>query len=494
MSGYAYRAALCICMMVAMLSACSPTPPAPEGDVAAFERQLDALVPALLQRYAVPGASVAVVHGGEVVWAQGYGLADKTQGRTVTPDTIFQVASISKPVTVWGVMRLVETGKLELDAPVERYLTRWHLPPSEYDVNGVTIRRLLSHSAGLSLHGYPGHDPAQPLPSIEASLSGDNGGPVALTMPPGAQFSYSGGGYTLLQLTIEEVTGETFAAYMQRTVLGPLGMEHSAFEWTPATAAAAATGYGVDGQPQPAYIWTEKAAAGLYTTAPDLARWVAAAMPGPGSAPAGRGVLQPATLETMFAPAIAVTGAEATVGEDAYGLGYALEAKERGLMVSHGGSNQGWLTYFAALPGSGEGLVVLTNSDRSAPLTADVLTAWADWLRAGTTKTGRALSAVRTGGLVLLGLIGVAVLINLARIIRRARAPQVRPVGLREMLVGLGAPGILLAVWLYRLRAFADAFMPDIAAWLTIGLIVWLVLIVAGAALTHLPPRSATAG
>ena len=264
--------------------------------------KLDLLIPQLMEQYSAPGAAVSLVRDGELVWSEGYGLADRERGVPVTTDTVFQVASISKAVTSWGVMRLVESGQLELDAPVEQYLTRWHLPRSNYDASGVTIRRLLSHSAGLSVHGYPGLRPDVPLPSLEESLSGNNGGAgaVRITMEPGAQFSYSGGGYTLLQLIVEEVTGETFSAYMQREVLDPLGMVHSSFEWRADLHPATAIAYSETGASLPNYLFTEQAAAGLYTTAPDLARFVAAEMPGPNGEPAGRGVLSPDTLRILI--------------------------------------------------------------------------------------------------------------------------------------------------------------------------------------------------
>lgn len=338
----------------------------PTGDQAvdqskAVVAKLDELVPQLLEENDVPGAAVALVWDGEVAWSAGYGLADRERGVPVTADTVFQVASISKSVTAWGVMRLVESGKLELDAPVEQYLTRWHLPPSRYDTGGVTIRRLLSHTAGLSLHGYPGILPDRELPTLEESLSGNNGGAgdVRLTMEPGAQFSYSGGGYTLLQLVIEEVTGESFSEFMQEQVLQPLGMLHSSFEWRTDLRPATAVAYSKTGAPLPNYLFTEKAAAGLYTTAPDLARFVAAAMPGPRGEPAGRGVLTADTLALMFTPVLQGQG------EAEYGLGHSISTQPDGSKeVSHGGANMGWRALFVALPEQGQGIVILTNSDK----------------------------------------------------------------------------------------------------------------------------------
>jgi CubicO group peptidase (beta-lactamase class C family) len=329
----------------------------------------DQLIPQLMEQYKVPGVAVSLVQG-EAVWSKGYGLADKEQGVPVAADTVFQAASISKAVTSWGVMRLVEKGQLELDAPVEQYLTRWHLPPSNYDASGVTIRRLLSHNAGLSVGGYPGLSPDLALPSLEESLSGNNGGAgrVQIVVEPGTQYNYSGGGYTLLQLIIEEVTGETFSAYMQREVLDPLGMVHSSFEWREDLRPATAIGYTASGLPYPNFLFTEKAAAGLYTTAADLARFVAAEMPGPNGELAGRGVLLPETLDLMSTPIFPLqTGA-------AQGLGQSiLTIPDGSKVLQHWGDNSGWKGYIAANPKWGVGFVILTNSDNGMNLSNDTM-------------------------------------------------------------------------------------------------------------------------
>ncbi|MBM3121777.1 MAG: beta-lactamase family protein [Chloroflexi bacterium] len=354
----------------------------PAADERGVADRLDQLVPSLLEEHNVPGAAVSLVLDGKVAWSAGYGLADRALGVPVTADTVFQVASVSKAVTAWGVMRLVERGLLNLDAPVERYLTRWHLPASDYDASGVTIRRLLSHTAGLSVGGFPGYPPDQTLPSLEESLSGNNrgAGVVRIAMEPGAQWSYSGGGYILLQLIVEEVTGETFSRYMQREVLEPLGMTHSSFEWRADLRPATAIAYSSAGSPLPNYLFTEQAAAGLYTTAPDLALLVAAAMPGTGGEPAGRGVLSPDTLTLMLTPAVQLSDQ----GE-AWGLGYILLALTDGsVRIGHGGSNAGWQAFSAAVPDWGEGLVVLTNSENGTSVIEDVLSAVVDQLGHGT--------------------------------------------------------------------------------------------------------------
>ncbi|MEQ1491323.1 MAG: serine hydrolase, partial [Terricaulis sp.] len=157
-------------------------------------------------------------------------------GEPVDRDTLFQVASLSKWVTAWGVMTLVDEGRIDLDAPISTYLTRWHLPDGAFDETQVTARRLLSHTAGLTDGlGYGGFTPGQTVQGLEDSLthasdaSPDADGRVRVGAEPGENFLYSGGGYALLQLVIEEVSGEPFNDYMQRAVLSPLGMTRSTF-------------------------------------------------------------------------------------------------------------------------------------------------------------------------------------------------------------------------------------------------------------------------
>ena len=139
----------------------------------------------------------------------------------MTTQTGFNIDSISKTIAAWGVMKLVEEGKIDLDAPAENYITRWKLPESDFDSKKVTVRRLLSHTAGLSLHGYPGWTANDRLSTIEESLDGRNNGPgrVEMIIKPGTKWKYSGGGYTILQLIVEEVTGQKFEDYMQTQVL-----------------------------------------------------------------------------------------------------------------------------------------------------------------------------------------------------------------------------------------------------------------------------------
>jgi CubicO group peptidase (beta-lactamase class C family) len=253
-----------------------------------------------------PGLAVALVHHGQLAWAKGYGLADRPTRKPVTDATRFQAASLSKPVTAWGVLRLVEQGRIGLNEPVIGHLRRWHPPPSPFDTGGITVRRLLSHTAGLSVHGYTGQTPEEPPPPIAASLSGDAGAsfPVELLEAPGQRWLYSGGGYSVLQLLVEELTGRPFAAFMRTQVLGPLGMTASSFRWRRTTATARP--HDRRGACSPDFTFAEQAAAGLVTTAPDLARFVAAALPGPRGEPPGHSSL--ATLRATGLTPFAVWG------------------------------------------------------------------------------------------------------------------------------------------------------------------------------------------
>jgi CubicO group peptidase (beta-lactamase class C family) len=363
--------------MALYLFGCTGVPVPPSSDVAAFTTSLENQVPAWMEQYRVPGLSIALVYGGEVIWAKGFGLADVDSATPVTSDTIFQVASVSKPVSAWGVMRLVEQNRLALDMPVDPLLTRWHFPPSSYEAKGVTVERLLSHTAGLSLPGYIGFAPDQKLPSLEQSLSGDtNGmGSLQIVREPGSAYNYSGGGYTVLQLLIEEISGQSFSDFMQTEILQPLDMTTSSY--TSAPDFPVTTAYGKSGDILPNYVFTELAAAGLYSTAPDMGRFVAANMSGPNGEPAGRGILSPEALAEMFSPMPNTDGHQ--------GLGFALGILPDGTpFVHHNGSNRGWKSYIAAIPERGQGLVTLTNSDLGDDLNQRVNCAWLGWVTGST--------------------------------------------------------------------------------------------------------------
>lgn len=302
-----------------------------------------------------------------------------SKGRPVDPDTPFQVASLSKWITAWGVMTLVQSGRLDLDAPVESYLERWRLPPSDFDNEAVTIRRLLSHTAGLTDGlGYLGFPPGRPIQTLEASLTRASDaapgapGAVRVGAEPGSGWRYSGGGYTLLQLVVEEVTGEPFADYMRRAVLSPLGMRRSTYESRQAENVA--TFYDVDGSTAPHFRYTATGAASLYTSAADLTRFIQAHLPGPRGEPPGRGVLSPRTLELMRRPHAA------QFGVDHWGLGVILYVpNNRGsFIIGHDGGNAPAINTAARFdPNTGDGIIVLETGNPS--LATRLAGEWTFW-------------------------------------------------------------------------------------------------------------------
>ena len=356
-----------------------------------------------------PGLAVALVHHGRLVWAASYGVADRTTGQPVTATTRFQAASLSKPVTAWGVLRLVESGRIGLDEPIVGHLRRWRPPASPFDADGLTVRRLLSHTAGLSVHGYVGQRADRPLPSIVASLSGETGDgfPVELLEAPGQRWLYSGGGYSLAQLLVEQLTGRPFADYMQTEVLEPLGMTASSFRWS--RTAATARPHDADGRPLPDFSFAEQAAAGLVTTAPDLARFLAAGLAGPRGEPPGRGVLSPAGVQ------VALTAAPATDGR--WGLGYGLGLTPGGdLLAYHEGANRGWRAGLALLPDRRAGIAALANGDAgSAPIDAVVQ----QWLALA--SLNRVHTRLRNA---LLAFLAVAAAAALGLAVRRRTPPE----------------------------------------------------------------------
>lgn len=262
-------------------------------------------------------------------------------GKQVSGDTLFQMASVSKWVTAWGVMTLVEAGKVDLDAPVSRYVKRWKLPRGDYPNEQVTVRRLLSHTAGLTDDlGYCGFPPGEKLQLIEESLTeADDAcplrtGAVRVGEEPGS-WRYSGGGYTLLQLLIEEVSGEPFADYMERAVMKPLGMARSTFRTGAAGAADIAEFFDHDGKPAPHNRYTAAAAASLYSSAKDMARFVQAHGEGAAGEVPGRGVVSPGLLASMRVPEAEL------LGFPHWGLGLQLFARSNrgGFIYGHNGGN-----------------------------------------------------------------------------------------------------------------------------------------------------------
>lgn len=230
----------------------------------------------------VPAVSMAAIRNGRVDWAEAYGVTS-LGGAKATTRTIFEAASMSKPVTAVGVMKLVEEGRIDLDVDANHYLKRWKIPDNAFTAEKkVTVRELLDHTSGIGTHNGVIYDPSQPIPTMLQVADGEKPArtpPVRVEAVPGTKFAYANGGYLVLALLIEDVTGETFAHYMKRAVLDPMGMKDSTFDTPlpPGWGARAATGYWEDGKsaiPPAKFVEPNLAAGGLWTTPTDLAKFL----------------------------------------------------------------------------------------------------------------------------------------------------------------------------------------------------------------------------
>lgn len=315
----------------------------------------------------VPGLSVAVFEGGRIIWAQGYGLSDRAAGTPVDTTTLFQAASISKPVASAAMFRLVEQGTLALDEDVNRQLQAWTVPEDTFtQQEKVTPRRIVSHTAGLTTSGFAGYAPGEALPTLQQILDGAppaNSPPVRVDTVPGVTESYSGGGFVLLQLLMEEASGQPFSSLADQLVLQPAGMARSTFAQPLPVSLAdlAAAGYDRDGVQVEGrhHVYPELAAAGLWTTPSDLARFMLAV----GRSYRGEpdGLLKQASARTMLTQ---VPGAS--------GQGFGLSGEGEAFRYRHSGGNAGFRCYAVAFAGTGRGAVLMTNSDEGSRLLREV--------------------------------------------------------------------------------------------------------------------------
>lgn len=314
----------------------------------------------------VNGVSVAVIQNYAIEWSKGYGFADVESKRPVTSETLFLAGSISKPVSAAGALSLVQQGKIKLDDDVNNYLKSWKVPENEFTKEQkVTLRRLLSHTAGLTVHGFPGYRETSAVPTVQQILDGvkpANTGAVRVDLVPGSAFRYSGGGYTVAQLMMSEVAGQPFPEFMRRAVLKKAGMLQSTFDnpLPQRLTGVAASGYKSNGDAVPGlyHTYPEMAAAGLWTTASDLARFVIEIQ----KSREGRSnqILSQATVEQML-----------TAEKENYGLGFTIRDRNGVKGFGHGGTDVGFQAVLNATI-DGRGLVVMTNSENGARLAGEI--------------------------------------------------------------------------------------------------------------------------
>lgn len=337
-----------------------------------------------MAHHEVPAVSVAVMEGGRVTWARAWGVADRELGTPATPRTLFQAASISKPVAALVALSLVEDGALTLDGPVNDVLTSWKVPDNPFTADSVvTLRGLLTHSAGLTVWGFPGYRKDEPFAPGQAVATNvqvldglGNTDPVRVYKVPGTSWQYSGGGYTVLEQMVEDATGLPFDEAARLRVLEPAGMTSSTYAQPlpDSLRPHAARGHRGNGEEVEGewHSYPEQAAAGLWTTPTDLLT-LSAHLLAVREGSLAEGVVSEETLRAMLTPHHA--GDE---GFRNWGLGFGLQGTGDAFRFGHGGSNEGFRAQWTVLPQRGQGVVVMTNGDRGGLLATEIIRAVAD--------------------------------------------------------------------------------------------------------------------
>jgi CubicO group peptidase (beta-lactamase class C family) len=327
--------------------------------------ELDTVVESEMAKREVVGLSLAVIDNGRIVETRAYGTTTRGGSVRVTPATLFQAGSISKPVAAAGALQLVERGKLSLDEDVNTKLRTWKVPDSEFtQTERVTLRRLLSHTAGLTVHGFPGYAVTDRMPSVPEVLDGKgNTAPVRVDVVPGSIWRYSGGGYTVMQQLVTDVTGKSFPDYMREAVLQPFGMTSSTYEQPlpAALAAKTASGYYVDRSAVEGkwHVYPEMAAAGLWTTATDLAHFAI-------------GIRQALEGKSKVLSA-EMTRQMLTEQKGGYGLGFGVAGSDSTLQYSHGGRDEGFDAFLVAYAKSGDGVAIMINANDNSRMVRRII-------------------------------------------------------------------------------------------------------------------------
>lgn len=317
--------------------------------------------------YKVPGVSVAVFKDGKILWSKGYGLADNTKNLEVNSATMFQAASISKAITAFALLKLVENRHLDIDKDINEYLISWKVPENEFTKKEkVTIRRLLNHTAGISVSGFIGYKTTDTIPTTTEVLIGKGNTPaIVVESVPGAKFFYSGGGYVILQKLIEDVSKMDFASFMKKEILVPLKMTNSTFNQFPVKSRSLA--YNNLGKSYEGgwFVMPELAPAGLWTTASDLAKFCLAVQK------SFKGINDSYLSQKMTA--------EMLKPVNNWGLGVGLKGEGKSAFFFHGGKNPGFNNVMVDLFNQELGIVVMTNGEQGGTLRDEIVRSFANY-------------------------------------------------------------------------------------------------------------------
>jgi CubicO group peptidase (beta-lactamase class C family) len=359
---------------IALISQTSPPSGTAEERVASPSvqdiQQSLRFVPDRMAHYHVPGLSLSCIHNGAVEWTQAFGVA-RVGGEPVTPETLFQASSIGMPLTAVAVLRLVEQGKLNLDADVSQYFRSWKLPTNRFaEQKKVTLRELLSHTAGATVHGFEDYAAGKQVPTLVQVLNGEspaNSAPVTIDFVPGSQFRYAGGNYAILQQILIDMTGESFPDLMHELVLQPLHMVHSTFQQPipkkrlPLVATPYdKDGNAIEGGPRTSPVM---AVGGLWTTPSDMTLFALGIQNALAAKPGA--IVSPSTANEMLQPVL---------GD--YGLGFSIAGSGSNRYFWHPGATSGFLAVFFAYE-KGDGVALMSNQQYSKALMLEVIHALA---------------------------------------------------------------------------------------------------------------------
>jgi len=330
---------------------------------------ISAFIEEAMLEYNVPGVSIAVINNSEIEWAKGYGVTDIETNAPVTETTLFQAASISKPVSAMAALKFVQDGKIQLEENINNYLTTWKIPDNGFTQNKkVTLKNILSHTGGITVHGFRGYKKSEGIPALLEVLNGTapaNSAPIRVDIEPGTAYRYSGGGYTIMQQALIDIAHMTFPEIMLETVLSRIGMDYSTYEQPlqENLVQFAAAGHRREGElvQEKRHIYPEMAAAGLWTIPGDLAKFaieIQKSLKGESNK-----VLSQKMTQLMLTPYIS----------DNYGLGLGISERAGKLFFEHGGDNNGFKCLLTASVNTGAGIAIMTNGDQGSRLCSDVV-------------------------------------------------------------------------------------------------------------------------
>lgn len=358
-------------ILVSLTALITLRPDSVEDRIRKFEKSLSASVISnntslwtleeRMKHYKVPALSIAVIKDYKIEWAKAYGMADVALKKPATPQTLFQAASISKSLNAVGVLKLAQAKRIKLDSDINNYLESWKFPYDNLSYRKITVTNLLTHTGGLNVHGFAGYAQNDNTPNIKETLDGltpSNNEPVRVVIDPDYTYQYSGGGTTISQLIVQDVTGRSYDQYMRAEILGPMGMSTSFYSNRTGNKDAAqllTTGYDANGNEVDGKyrIYPEQAAAGLWTNPTELANFVIEmqqSLKGNSNK-----ILSKELTEFMLTPYM-----------DNVGPGVFIESKAGEKYFQHSGGNEGFRCQYWGSMENGNGVVVMINSNNGA--------------------------------------------------------------------------------------------------------------------------------